>query len=162
ARRRRPTSITRPAPRRCSSSSTCAAACAPPAARTTAGAANQAAVSTFTTAPRPPVPIARGLAGPGLLAHLIVSKFCDHLPLYRCERMLARFGVNLSRSTLCDWLAQCAALLRPLWELLLARVLQSRVIQTDDTPVRVQAQSRAAAHQGRLWVQVGDADHPCL
>src|SRR5205085_6364456 len=118
--------------------------------------------STFVTAPRPPAPIARGLAGPGLLAHVIVSKFCDHLPLYRCERMLARFGVNLSRSTLCDWLAQCAALLRPLWELLLARVLQSRVIQTDDTPVRVQAQSRAAAHQGRLWVQVGDADHPCL
>ena len=135
---------------------------AEPAGRTPAETRAQAAVSTFTTAPRPPAPIARGLAGPGLLAHLIVSKFCDHLPLYRCERMLARFGVNLSRSTLCDWLAQSALLLRPLWELLLARVLQSRVIQTDDTPVRVQAQARAAAHQGRLWVQVGDADHPCL
>jgi transposase len=72
------------------------------------------AVSTFLTAPRPPSPIARGLAGPGLLAHRIVSKFCDHLPLYRCERMVARFGVNLARSTLCDWLAQSAALLRPL------------------------------------------------
>jgi transposase len=120
------------------------------------------AASTFLTAPRPPAPIARGLAGPGLLAHLIVSKFCDHLPLYRCERMLARFGVNLSRSTLCDWLAQSAVLLRPLWELLRARVLQSRVIQTDDTPVRVQAQAGAAAHQGRLWVQVGDAGHPHL
>src|SRR5205823_994256 len=74
-------------------------------------------VSTFITASRPASPIARGLAGPGLLAHVIVSKFCDHLPLYRCERMLARFGVTLSRSTLCDWLAQSAALLRPLWEL---------------------------------------------
>ena len=103
-----------------------------------------------------------GLAGPGLLAHVIVSKFCDHLPLYRCERMLARFGVSLARSTLCDWLAQSAVLLGPLWELLRARVLQSRVIQTDDTPVRVQAQAGVAAHQGRLWVQVGDADHPCL
>lgn len=113
-------------------------------------------------APRPPAPIARGLAGSGLLAHLIVSKFCDHLPLYRCERMLARFGVSLSRSTLCDWLAQSAVLLRPLWELLRLRVLQSRVIQTDDTPVRVQAQAGVAAHQGRLWVQVGDVDHPCL
>ncbi len=132
------------------------------AANTTAEAANQAAVSTFTTAPRPPAPLARGLAGPGLLAHLIVSKFCDHLPLYRCERMLARFGVKLSRSTLCDWLAQSAVLLRPLWELLKGRVLQSRVIQTDDTPVRVQAQAGAAVHQGRLWVQVGDADHRCL
>jgi transposase len=120
------------------------------------------AVSTFLTAPRPPSPIARGLAGPGLLAHVIVSKFCDHLPLYRCERMLARFGVNLSRSTLCNWLAQSAALLRPLWELLHARVLQSRVVQTDDTPVRVQAQEGAAAHQGRLWVQVGDASHRYL
>lgn len=120
------------------------------------------AASTFTTAPRPPAPIARGLAGPGLLAHLIVSKFCDHLPLYRSERILARFGVTLSRSTLCDWLAQCAVLLTPLYELLKGRVLQSRVIQTDDTPVRVQARSGAAAHQGRLWVQVGDAVHPYL
>jgi transposase len=118
--------------------------------------------STFVTASRPPSPIARGLAGPGLLAHVIVSKFCDHLPLYRCERMLARFGVTLSRSTMCDWLAQSAALLRPLWELLKGRVQQSRVIQTDDTPVRVQAQAGAAAHQGRLWVQVGDAGHPGL
>src|SRR4029077_13981629 len=63
-------------------------------------------LSTFLTASRPPSPIARGTGGAGLLAHLIVSKFCDHLPLYRCERMLARFGVTLSRSTLCDWLAQ--------------------------------------------------------
>jgi transposase len=118
--------------------------------------------STFLTAPRPPSPITRGLAGPGLLAHLIVSKFCDHLPLYRCERILSRFGVSLSRSTLCDWLAQSAALLRPLWELLKGRVLQSSVIQTDDTPVRVQAQAAIAAHQGRLWVQVGDADHSGL
>jgi hypothetical protein len=120
------------------------------------------AASTFLTAPRPPSPIVRGLVGPGLLAHLIVSKFCDHLPLYRCERMLARFGVNLARSTLCDWLAQSGVLLRPLWELLKCRVQQSRVIQTDDTPVRVQAQAGAAAHQGRLWVEVGDADHRYL
>jgi transposase len=118
--------------------------------------------STFVTASRPPSPIARGLAGPGLLAHVIVSKFCDHLPLYRCERMLARFGVSLSRSTLCDWLAQSATLLRPLWEMLKSCVQQSRVIQTDDTPVRVQARAGAAAHQGRLWVQVGDAGHPGL
>jgi transposase len=118
--------------------------------------------STFVTASRPHSPIARGLTGPGLLAHVIVSKFCDHLPLYRCERMLARFGVTLSRSTLCDWLAQSAVLLRPLWELLKGRVQQSRVIQTDDTPVRVQTQAGAAAHQGRLWLQVGDAGHPGL
>jgi transposase len=108
------------------------------------------------------MPIAKGLPGPGLLAHLIVSKFCDHLPLYRCERMLARFGVTLSRSTMCDWLAQSAVLLRPLWELLRAQVQQSRVIQTDDTPVRVQGQAGVPAHKGRLWVQVGDVGHPGL
>jgi transposase len=84
------------------------------------------AASTFRTAPRPPSPIPRGLAGPGLLAHLIVSKFCDHLPLYRSERMPDRFGVDLARSTLCDWLARSAELLRPLWELLKARVPQSQ------------------------------------
>jgi len=115
--------------------------------------------STFLTAPRPPAPTARGPAGPGLPAHVVVSKFCDHLPLYRCERMPARFGVNRSRGTLGDRLAQSAALLRPLWELLHARVPQSRVIQTDDTPVRVQTQVGAAAHQGRLWVPVGDTGH---
>ena len=130
-----------------------AATCPTPMGRT---------ASTFATAPRPAAPGARGLAGPGLLARLIVTKFCDHLPLYRSEHILARFGVTLSRSTLCDWLAKCAVLLAPLYELLKGRVLQSRVIQTDDTPVRVQAQAGAAAHQGRLWVQVGDADHPCL
>jgi hypothetical protein len=63
---------------------------------------------------------------------------------------------------LCDWLAQSATLLRPVWELMKSRVLQSLVIQTDDTPVRVQAQAGAAAHQGRLWVEVGDASHRYL
>jgi transposase len=63
---------------------------------------------------------------------------------------------------LCDWLAQSAVLQRPLWVLLRTRVLKSRAIQTDDTPVRVQAQAGAVAHQGRLWVQVGDADHRYL
>src|SRR5262249_38411140 len=120
------------------------------------------ALSTFLTASRPPSPIARGRAGPGLLAHLIFSKFCDHLPLYRCERMLARFGVTQSRSTMCDWLAQSAVLLRPLWELLRARVRQSRVIQTDDTPVRVQAQAGGAGHQGRLWGPGGGGGQPGL
>lgn len=117
--------------------------------------------STFVTAPSPASRLARGLAAPGLLAYVIVSKFCDHLPLYRCERILARLGVPIARSTLCDWLAQSAGLLRPLWELLCAQVLLSRVLQTDETGVRVQGRDDGEA-PGRLWVQCGDWEHPYL
>jgi transposase len=116
---------------------------------------------TLITAPPPASRRPRGLAGPGLLAHLIVSKFCDHLPLYRCERILARFGVSLARSTLCDWLAQSAVLLRPLWELMRSEVMLSRLLQTDETSVRVQGRA-AEEPPGRLWVQCGDAEHPYL
>ena len=116
---------------------------------------------TLVTAPPPASRLPRGLAGPGLLAHLIVSKFCDHLPLYRCERILGRFGVSLARSTLCDWLAQSAALLRPLWELMRSEVLLCRLLQTDETSVRVQGRA-ADEPPGRLWVQCGDDEHPYL
>ena len=117
--------------------------------------------STFVTAPSPASRRARSLAAPGLLAYVIVSKFCDHLPLYRCERVLARFGVSIARSTLCDWLAQSAGLLRPLWDLLCAQVLLSRLLQTDETGVRVQGRGDGEP-PGRLWVQCGDGEHPYL
>ncbi len=117
--------------------------------------------STFITAPSPASRLARSLAAPGLLAHLIVSKYFDHLPLYRCERILARHGVSLARSTLCDWLAQSAALLRPLWELMAAQALLSRLLQTDETGVRVQGRATGEP-PGRLWAQVGDWEHPYL
>ncbi len=80
------------------------------------------------------MPIAKGLPGPGLLAHLIVSKYADHLPLYRLERIYERQGVFLPRSTLCDWLAACADLLRPWYALMVRVVLQSRALHTDETP----------------------------
>lgn len=64
--------------------------------------------------PAPSRPIARGLAGPGLLAHVMVSKFVDHLPLYRQSEIYAREGVDLERSTLADWVGQSSQLLRPL------------------------------------------------
>src|SRR5262249_1349706 len=78
--------------------------------------------------PKPARPIAKGLPGPGLLAHLIVRKYTDHLPLHRLERVYERQGVCLHRSTLCDWLAACADRLRPLYDLLVTTVLQSRVL----------------------------------
>ncbi len=110
-------------------------------------------------AERLPEPIEKGLPGPGLLAQVIVSKYADHLPLYRQERIFARHGVELSRQTTCDWMAVCAELLAPITKAMLRRVLQSRVIQTDDTPVKVQDPKTGAMSTGRLWAYLGDWAH---
>jgi len=112
------------------------------------------------TAAKPAQPIDKGLPGPGLLAHVITSKYADHLPLYRQERILERFGVSLSRSTLCDWMARAAALLEPVYFLMVHMVLGSRVIHTDDTPVPVQDPDQDKTKTGRLWVYLGDPAHP--
>jgi transposase len=112
------------------------------------------------TADKPTQPIDKGLPGPGLLAHVVVSKYADHLPLHRLERIFGRQGVALSRSTLCDWMAACADLLTPLVDYLKGRVLASRAIHTDDTPVPVLDDKRAATRQGRMWVYIGDKEHP--
>jgi transposase len=111
-------------------------------------------------AEKPAQPIDKGLPGPGLLAHVITCKYADHLPLYRLERIFERQGVELSRSTLCDWMAASAALLRPLYERMVDLVRQSRVLHTDDTPVPVLDGARDTTRQGRMWVYVGDRDHP--
>jgi transposase len=110
-------------------------------------------------ADRLPEPIEKSLPGPGLLAHVIVSKYADHLPLYRQEGIFRRFGVELSRQTTCDWMAACADLLAPISEAMLQRVLQSRVIQCDDTPVKVQDPKTGLMSTGRLWVYLGDWAH---
>jgi transposase len=72
----------------------------------------------IVTAPLPKQPIAKGLAGPGLLAHIITSKYVDHLPLYRLESIFGRQGVDMSRQTMSDWLAECSQLFMPLYELM--------------------------------------------
>lgn len=113
-----------------------------------------------TIADKPTQPIDKGLPGPGLLAHVAVSKYADHLPLHRLERIFGRQGVELSRSTLCDWMAASADLLTPLVDYLKERVLQSRVLHTDDTPVPVLDEKREATRQGRMWVYIGDKGHP--
>jgi transposase len=111
-------------------------------------------------APKPAMPIARGLPGPGLLAHLIVSKYTDHLPLHRLERVYQRQGLFLHRSTLCDWLAACADLLRPLYDRMANAILQSRALHTDDTTVKMQEPVTHRLSTARLWVYLGDAAHP--
>jgi hypothetical protein len=94
------------------------------------------------------------------LAHVITSKYADHLPLYRQEAMLARHGVALKRSTLCDWMAAAALVLRPLYDAMLADILLSRVVQTDETRVPVLDPTIEKTKSGRLWVYVGDREHP--
>jgi transposase len=111
-------------------------------------------------APKPAMPIAKGLPGPGLLAHLIVSKYTDHMPLHRLERVYERQGVFLHRSTLCDWLGACADLLRPLYDRMVSAVLQARALHTDDTTVKMQELVSHLLRTARLWVYLGDAIHP--
>jgi transposase len=115
----------------------------------------------FTTAgPAVVGPIPKGLPGPGLLAHLLTCKYADHLPLNRQVGIVARSGVRLSRSTLCDWMASAATLLGPLVALMRARLLLSRVIHSDDTSVPFLERGRDEAREGHLWVYIGDRDHP--
>ena len=93
------------------------------------------------------------------MAHIAVGKYADHLPLYRQEGIYTRLGVELSRSTMCDWMAVAAGLLQPVVKAMLKRVLQSQVVQTDDTPVKVQDHAGKGIKTGRLWVQIGDHNH---
>jgi transposase len=110
-------------------------------------------------APRLPEPIEKGLPGNGLLAHVAVSKFADHLPLYRLEGIFQRNGVELARSTMCDWMATIAELLEPIVREMTRRVLASKVIGTDDTPVKVQDHKGKGVKTGHLWAYIGDRDH---
>ena len=89
------------------------------------------------TAPAPARIIEKSLVSDGLIIQTVVAKYCDHLPLYRLEDVFARHGVELSRATMCGWMRQSAELVLPLYELMKRRVLASRVIHTDDTPVEV-------------------------
>ena len=104
-------------------------------------------------------PIEKGLPGPGLMAHVATSKYADHLPLYRQEGIYQRLGVDISRATMCDWMATAAELLAPIVACMLEKVRQSRVVQNDDTPVPVQDHDGKGTKTGRLWASVGDHDH---
>jgi transposase len=111
-------------------------------------------------APRLPEPIEKGLPAAGLLAQGAGGKYADHLPLYRQEAIFRRHGVELSRSTLCDWMATSAELLEPLVRAMTRRILLSQVIQTDDTPVLVQLLGGQGTKTGRFWGSRGDRAHP--
>jgi transposase len=109
--------------------------------------------------PAPHRPIARGLAGPGLLAHVLVSKYCDHLPLYRQSEIYERHGIALDRSTLADWVGGASHSLEPLVDALRDYVLAGPKLHGDDIPVPVLAPGNGRTKTGRLWTYVRD-DRP--
>ena len=111
---------------------------------------------TLVQAPAPSRPIERGIAGPGLLAHVLVAKYGDHLPLYRQSQIYAREGVELERSTLAEWVGGASRLLRPLVDALRRHVLTGPTVHADDTPVPVLAPGRGKTVTGRLWAYVRD------
>ena len=115
---------------------------------------------TVVTAEKPTPPIEKGLAGPGLLAQVAVSKYADHLPLHRQEEIFRRQGLELPRQTMCDWMRACAELVSPLYELMKQGALGSKAVQTDDTPVPVLDPGLPRTRTGRIWTYVGDDAHP--
>ncbi len=110
----------------------------------------------MTQMPMPALPIPHGQAGPGLLAHVLIAKFCDHLPLYRQAEIYARDGVDLDRATLADWVGKAAWLVQPLAERIGAHIMAGGVLHADDTPVPVLAPGRGKTKTGRFWVYLRD------
>jgi transposase len=117
------------------------------------------ACDAITQAPAPSMPTPRGRAAPAMLAHLLVSKYCDHLPLYRQCEIYARHGLELDRSTLCDWVGQAAWLLDPIVAAIRAHVFAADKIHGDDTTVPVLEPGLGRTRTGRLWVYMRD-DRP--
>ena len=107
-------------------------------------------------APAPSRTIERGLAGPGLLAHVLVAKYADHCPLFRQSEIYAREGVDLDRSTLAGWVGAASELLTPLVDALRRHVLSAKKIHANDTPVPVLAPGNGKTKTGRLWTYVRD------
>jgi transposase len=98
-------------------------------------------------------------AAPGLLAYIWLSKYGDHLPLYRLESITERYGIVFTRSTTCGWMLQLADWVRPLWEWMCDEVRRSRVIHTDDTTVPLQDPVTGQKSQARFWNYIGDEEH---
>jgi transposase len=119
-----------------------------------------AAEQNVVVAKKPPEAIPGCLAGPGLLAQVIVSKYGDHLPLYRLEGIFERQGLKLSRQTLDGWVLKIAQFFKPLYEAMKQVVLASRAVHTDDTPVKIRDAHKNLKHTGRFWNYVGDERHP--
>ena len=114
-----------------------------------------------TVAPLPVAVIDKGIPSAGLLAHIAACKYADHQPLYRLERIISRHGMELARSTMCDWMAHVANMVRPLVDLMATLVRQSRAIHTDATKMPfLDPKMPGRTLSGQMWDYVGDRDHP--
>jgi transposase len=111
-------------------------------------------------ADKPTQPIEKGLPGPGLLAFVVTSKFADYLPLYRLESIFQRNGFEIDRATMSIWCRDAAEIVKPLYDLMVQRLLESHVICTDDTIMPMLAPGNGKTKQGRMWIYVGDDEHP--
>ncbi len=104
----------------------------------------------------PSRPIERGRPGPGLLAHVLVSKYADHLPLYRQSQIYGREGIDLARSTLADWVGKSTALLEPLADAIGKHIREGQALFADDTPVKLLAPGNKRTKTARVWAYVRD------
>ena len=113
-------------------------------------------------APKPAQPLAGGLAGPGLVAHIVEDKHANHLPLYRQEQMFNRLGYEVSRSSMARWLREVAEEFGEILERMKERLLKSKVIHADETPLKFidREKPRGKTRQGYLWTYYGDQEHP--
>ena len=111
---------------------------------------------TMVQAPMPALPIPRGQAGPGLLAHVAIAKYCDHVPLYRQAEIYTRDRVDLDRAMLAGWIGKIAWLVKPLAKRIGEHVMAGSVIHADDTPIPVLAPGNGKTRTGRLWVYLRD------
>lgn len=123
-----------------------------------AGCENHGEPPQIEVAAKPETVVEKGLAGPGLLAYIVTSKYADYLPLYRLEDIFQRQGFEISRATQSVWCGDVADLVEPLYELMAERVRQSHVIATDDTILPRLSLGKTVP--ARMWVYVGDADQP--
>jgi len=120
----------------------------------------EGAGAQIVVAEKPSSPIEKGMAGPGLLAYIVTSKYADFLPLYRLENIFERIGCEISRSTQSVWCGDVADLILPLYERMATRVRQSHVVLTDDTTMPKQEPGRGKTRQARMWVYLGDESQP--
>lgn len=112
-------------------------------------------------APKPRTLFEKGIATEAMMSEVATRKFADHLPLNRLEGIFKRDGVNIARSTMCDWMMAMAKGLRPLYERMAERVKQSKIIWTDDTPVKMQDRTHEKnIRNARVWAYLGDRDNP--
>lgn len=115
---------------------------------------------TLVQAPMPPQVIDKGLPTSGLLSHVLVAKYADHLPLYRQEKIFGRAGLGIARSTLADWVGRCGVALQPLVDALREALLSEPVLHADETPVPMLAPGKKKTHRAYVWAYASTSYAP--